>query len=87
MARYRITFDVQAVDKADAQHWAHWVAGAETIMRGVDVVSIYRLGPSLAPEPVEQKRSDEDPAGRNRDSQDDRFPGQRRTPFKAPRGA
>jgi hypothetical protein len=68
VARYRITFDVAAVDQDDAKHWAFWVAGAETVMRDVDVVSVVRLGPSLAPEV--QERDKKKPTGRDRDSKD-----------------
>lgn len=64
MARYRITFDVDAVDQNDARHWAHWIAGLETIMRDVDVYSVVRLAASMTVPP--QKRSNEEAPGRDR---------------------
>jgi hypothetical protein len=66
VARYRVTFDVTAVDKDDARHWAFFIASVSHGMKDVDVVSIYRLGPSLAPEP--EKSSNKQASGRYRDS-------------------
>lgn len=68
MARYRVTFDVTAVDKADASHWAFFIASVSHGMKDVDVVSIYKLGPSLAPMPQEQKSSNEESTRRDGDS-------------------
>lgn len=46
MPRYRVTLESDFIDRNDAQHWAMWVAGFESIARSVDVISVVRMGPS-----------------------------------------
>lgn len=40
---YHVTFEIDARDRRDAEHWAQWVAGYETIMRDVYVLHVRRF--------------------------------------------
>lgn len=42
MVAYSVTFIVNARDRNDAEHWAHWVANYETIMRDVTLQAVHR---------------------------------------------
>lgn len=42
VARYLVTFSIDARDRADAEHWAAWLRDFETIMREVTVELVER---------------------------------------------
>lgn len=47
MARYRVTFEIEARDRADAAHWATWLLGWDHVLRDLVLENIEKVSSTL----------------------------------------